>query len=677
MSADEPRRTLEDEPVETTPRRRRWAAALAIAVVVSTIVASAAAAAPRSRPSSNDATGCLPTGIGLQITPRAPGLLTLDARGLQAFQPVDVLLNTEAGATLLARLTTSHAGTLCDQTITVPSAFRLANSTTGTFTVPLHEHGSYEEYQLSVIGETHGDGFSVEVPLEGNTLLHPVAVANLNLNHVTDERPCPAPTGRTRPKPQIQTPLTTSSRWIVNAVGHRVKLASVNWYGAEAADFIPGGLNCQSIATIAREVRDDGFNSVRLPWSNAMLEEDPHTCSASRIDQPCVSPGLFQEANPGLRGRDAISILKAVVSGLAQQGIAVILDDHTTDAEFCCAPGVFNGLWWGGQIWDDAVGFGTDQWPIRQQFFETDWSRITRLFAGSRNVIGADLRNEPSGAYGHDATWDGTLLGADCQASGHADAATLSNWEEAAQQTAAAVLTVDPSWLIFVEGPDSSTDLSAVWDGDGGRGLPLSLCVNGKPVHQLVYSPHAYQWEVNSSSIDALTADVDAHWARILTPNQPYTAPLWVGEFGGCDTRPSCTAIHATNCPAARLPQCTGNFFEYFTQYLAASDLDWSYWAFNGTRSDGGANIWPDPFARANLVERTTWTWFQPSVRGVLDVTWRTDGATRRSGLLPRLQCIQPATLGPLARPARPSRSSVCPSATLPVRRAPTRTARR
>ena len=387
-----------------------------------------------------------------------------------------------------------------------------------------------------------------------------------------------------------------------------------------------------------------------------------------------MSPGLFQEANPGLGGHDAISILRAVVAGLAQQGIAVILDDHTTDAEFCCAPGVFNGLWWGGQIWDDAVGYGTAPWPVRQQFFETDWSRMTRLFTGSGNVIGADLRNEPSGAYGHDATWDGTLLGADCRASGRPDVATLSNWEEAAQQTATAVLTVDPSWLIFVEGPNSSTDLSAVWDGDGGRGLPLSLCLNGRPAHQLVYSPHAYQWEVDSSSIDALHADVEAHWARILTPNQPYTAPLWVGEFGGCDTRRSCTTVHATDCPAVRNRQCTGNFFEYFTQYLAESDLDWSYWAFNGTRSDGGANVWPDPIARANLVERTTWTWFQPSIRGVLGVTGRNDDATGPSGLLPRLQCVQPPTLGPLARPVRPSRSPACPSVNLPDRRgAPTR----
>ena len=457
----------------------------------------------------------------------------------------------------------------------------------------------------------------------------------------------------------MQSPLTASGRWIVGPTGHRVKLASVSWYGAEAADFIPGGLNCQSIATIAREIHADGFNSVRLPCSNAMFEEDPRPGSSTTIDEPCVSPGLYVEANPGLRGRDAIGILRAVVAGLGQQGIGVVLDDHTTDAEFCCAPYVFNGLWWGGQIWDDVVGSGPAQWQVRQGFFVTDWSDMTRLFATSRNVIGADLRNEPSGAYGHDATWLGTSLGPGCQASNRRDVSTLSNWEEAAQETGDAVLSVDPSWLVFVEGSESSTNFSAVWGGDGGRGLPLTLCVSGAPTPQLVYSPHAYQWEVNSTSVDAMNQDIDAHWGRILTPGKPYTAPIWVGEFGGCDTRPACTRITATDCPAVRNRRCTGNFFEYFTRYLAVSDVDWSYWAFNGTRSNGGANVGPDPLDRASLTERTTWTWFQPSVRGVLDVTWRS--ATGRSGLLARLRCVQPATSGPLAQPTRPSTSPPCP----------------
>ena len=536
----------------------------------------------------------------------------------------------------------------------------------GKITVPLHGDDALEEYQLSIIGETHGDGFSLELPIADDTLQHPVQAGALNLNHVADGVPCPKLKPATRPTARVATPLSTSGRWIVDRAGKRVKLASVSWYGGEAADFIPGGLNCQTVASIAKQIRDDGFNSVRLPWSNAALEEDPHTCSRSTpIGAPCISPGLLA-ANPGLRGDDAIGIDKAVVAALGREGVMVILDDHTTDAEFCCAPGVFNGLWWGGQIWDDAVGYGAVHWQQRQQFFETDWSTMAERFKGSPNVIGADLRNEPSGAYGHSATWDGTLVGPDCQTTSDAGVETPTNWEEAAQETSSVILSTNPNLLIFVEGLDSSTNLSAVFDGNDGRGLPLQLCTDGAPVHKLVYSPHDYQWDVNSTSYEILSDRLDARWGKILTPGQSYTAPIWVGEFGGCDTNPSCTTVTATDCPGGREPACIGNFFEYFTQYLAQTDADWGYWALNGTRSDGGANVWPEPLARQNLVLRTTWTWFQPSIRGVFDIKWRND-LGGHSGLLARLQCVQAATRGPGIAPLAASR--VRPSPVVPTHR--------
>jgi endoglucanase len=294
------------------------------------------------------------------------------------------------------------------------------------------------------------------------------------------------------------------------------------------------------------------------------------------------------------------------------------------------------------------------------------------LFAHVPDVIGADLRNEPSGAYGHPATWDGAAVDPDCKTRAGADLDTPTNWEEAAQETGSVVLTADPNLLIFVEGPGSSTNLSAVFDGDGGRGLPLPLCLNGVPVHKLVYSPHDYQWDVDSSSFAALSLDLYTHWGKILTPGQSYTAPIWVGEFGGCDTRPLCTTVTQTACPGGLIPACVGNFFEYFTQYLAQNDVDWGYWALNGTRSEGGANVAPNRYARGNLLLLSRWTWFEPSVRGVFSYRWRNDTATGRSGLLPRLQCIQPPTQGPLpprtgrAAPRRTSPACLPPAVPAP-----------
>ncbi len=623
----------------------------ALAVALTVPAELAAASPPNARSTSAPSGGsCLPTGVAGRAAPRGTGSFTLSAQGLRGHQPIDVLLNTEAGAILLARRTSSAHGKLCRQVITLPSQFVVHDSwgSSGTITVPLHDRDALEQYQLSVIGETYGDGFSLDLAVENDALDHPVQAGLLDITAVSDGTRCPALQPDAPSKARTTVPLSTNGRWIVNPSGQRVKLASVSWYGAEEADFIPGGLYCQNVDAIARQIRADGFNSVRLPWSNAMLEEDPGMCSGSTpLGRPCISPGLFGEANPSLRGHDAVAIFQAVVAALAKQGVMVILDNHTTDAEFCCAPGVFNGLWWGGQLWDDAVGAGVAHWAERQHFFESDWSKMADLFDHVPDVIGADLRNEPSGAYGYSATWDGAQIGPDCKTSADEDLDTPTNWEEAAQDTSTVVLAANPNLLIFVEGIDSATNLTPVWAGDFGQGLPLQLCLNGAPVHKLVYSAHDYQWDVNSSSYPVLSAFLDARWGKILTPGQPYTAPIWVGEFGGCDNRPFCTVADQTTCPPGVNSACTGNFFEYFTQYLDQTDVDWGYWALNGTRSNGGANVGPNRYARGNLYLRTSWTWFEPSVRGVFDYRWRNDTTTGRAGLLPRLQCIQTPTQGP------------------------------
>ncbi|HXI59863.1 MAG TPA: hypothetical protein VNO55_27535, partial [Polyangia bacterium] len=66
-------------------------------------------------------------------------------------------------------------------------------------------------------------------------------------------------------------PLSTCGRWLVDAQGRRVKLAGVNWYGANDVKLVVGGLDKVSLASVAGKIRELGFNSVRLPFSNEML----------------------------------------------------------------------------------------------------------------------------------------------------------------------------------------------------------------------------------------------------------------------------------------------------------------------------------------------------------------------------------------------------------------------
>ncbi len=61
----------------------------------------------------------------------------------------------------------------------------------------------------------------------------------------------------------------------MDANNHRFKLVSVNWYGAESPDLVPAGLDRNDIHSIARLIKQFGFNSVRIPWALQLVEEDP------------------------------------------------------------------------------------------------------------------------------------------------------------------------------------------------------------------------------------------------------------------------------------------------------------------------------------------------------------------------------------------------------------------
>jgi endoglucanase len=153
-------------------------------------------------------------------------------------------------------------------------------------------------------------------------------------------------------------------------------------------------------------------------------------------------------------------------------------------------------------------------------------------------VIGADLRNElRSGAQ-----WGGTDPQLD--------------WHAAAERGGNGVLAENPELLVMVEGPQYSTDFTAFGT------LPLVL----KVANRVVYSPHAYSF----SGYDELKQAYDAR-AGFLLQAQP-AIPLWVGEFGTCQT---------LDCGD------DSQWFHWFVQYLQEKNLSWSYWPLNGTQSSG------------------------------------------------------------------------------------------
>ena len=276
----------------------------------------------------------------------------------------------------------------------------------------------------------------------------------------------------------VQLPLHTAHHWIVDAKGDRVKLAGVNWYGADNPEFAVGGLAYRPLAAIAHEVKAMGFNSVRIPWSNQLVETNP------------LVPDYALAANPALKGKRALEVLDLTVDALAREGLYVILDNHVSRADWCCFEGDGNALW------------HSPEYP--EQRWLADWRFMARRYKRQPAVIGADLRNELR--FG--AAWGGENADLD--------------WHAAAERGGNAILAENPNLLIFVEGVDYALDLSGF-----GR-LPVKLKI---PNH-LVYSAHDYPFSHRGiQTFDDYVKTVQAKWAYL---RQQSEAPLWIGEFGTC-----------------------------------------------------------------------------------------------------------------------------------------------
>ncbi|MDI7774993.1 glycoside hydrolase family 5 protein [Asticcacaulis sp. EMRT-3] len=326
----------------------------------------------------------------------------------------------------------------------------------------------------------------------------------------------------------LHTGLIEGRAAILDAHGARVRLKAVNWYGAESAALVVGGLDRQPLAAIAKLIKSRGFNAVRLPWCNEMVERNP-VVSDARV-----------AANPHLKGQHVLAVYDAVVKALTAQGLMVVLDNHRSRGDWCCDAAHGDGLWY------------TSLYP--EQAWLADWQSMAGRYRANPLVIAAELRNEirSDATLGTTPNW------------GSGDRAT--DWRLAAQRGAEAVLKANPNLLIIVGTPDYQTDLSPV------RDHPLVLTVP----HRLVYAAHDYAWDRSAGELaDPLAFEVGSwqRWDFVREGGHPYTAPVFISEWGGC-LQGVCAPDRAA-------------FVRAFMQYQRASRIDWAYWPLNGVQMTG------------------------------------------------------------------------------------------
>lgn len=327
-------------------------------------------------------------------------------------------------------------------------------------------------------------------------------------------------------------PFHTQGRHILDALGAQIKLASINWYGASDFDFVPGGLEVRHRDEIAQLIRDLGFNSVRLPYADEIVVNNP-------IIDPKVIAGNQDLLRDGASPR-ALEVFHVVVESLTAAGLLVIVNNHITQATWCCGINPCDLSWrndWFGGEWLCRI-------PQTEEGWISNWETVMRPLVRNPLVLGADLRNEVRGLWG-------TMHWAE--------------WAAAAKMASERLLALNPEWLMIVEGISSANDLSGV------RERPVQLSVPGR----VVYSAHVYKWSgwgsgrpFGGRSYEDFAKEMWTNWGYLLAED---IAPVWVGEIG--------TPEHPS--------QGDSNYWRHLVQFLAAVNASWGYWALNARKATG------------------------------------------------------------------------------------------
>ena len=107
---------------------------------------------------------------------------------------------------------------------------------------------------------------------------------------------------------------------------------------------------------------------MRLPFSLEMFYNNPI------VEDEAIA------ANPQLFGKTALEIYDLTVESLTKAGVAVILNNHISDAMWCCSDWDRNGLWYNSN-------YTAEQWKKAVV-------QMSVRYKDNTLVIGNDLRNE-------------------------------------------------------------------------------------------------------------------------------------------------------------------------------------------------------------------------------------------------------------------------------------------
>src|SRR5258708_25546440 len=157
--------------------------------------------------------------------------------------------------------------------------------------------------------------------------------------------------------------LSTSDRELVDASGCVVHLTGVSGFWFETSTFAPHGLWARNWKDMLKQIKQTGFNTIRLPFTNQLFD-------------PASKPlGINYQLNPDLKGLQGLALLDRFIQGARSQGLKIILDRHDPTAD------LRPDLWYTCQV------------PHARWI--QDWVMRAKHYRGEDRMRGGDLATEP------------------------------------------------------------------------------------------------------------------------------------------------------------------------------------------------------------------------------------------------------------------------------------------
>lgn len=339
---------------------------------------------------------------------------------------------------------------------------------------------------------------------------------------------------------QQQNFLTASGNKLFDTSGQEVRLTGVNWFGFETSLYSPHGIWSRDTKSVLKQIKDLGFNTIRIPWCNEMLNPDASVLINSYGTDPYsgVSPMNEEESMVD----KPIDLLDIIVKWCQENDIKIVLDNHSRAAD-----GFLNEKYW------YTATYSEKRWI-------DDWVFLANRYKNFSTVVAMDLNNEP-----HGSTWGNSNPDTD--------------WNKAAERCGNAILAVHPDVLIIVEGVGKFEGDSYWWGGQlkGAKKYPVQLSNPSK----LFYSAHEYGSEVaqqdwfESPNFPSNMPEIWKEHFHYLYENN--TSPLFIGEFG---IRNQDNAIAYT-------------WYKEWMNFMG-DIYSWTFWTMNPNSGDTGGILKDD-----------------------------------------------------------------------------------